>query len=87
MRGDHLVGSNGKPINDLTISASLIPVASGYEGIVTAGAQPADNAGFSIGTTGVVDGQFYGPVGGLEYGATLRLIEGDNILTGAIQAH
>ncbi len=76
-------------INDLTIQATLDGAGQGMPGasfdvgsIVTAG--PSNGAGsFAQGTTGSVEGGFYGP-NAEEIGITIRLSSAPNFLTGSI---
>lgn len=76
-------------INNLTITATIDPLGDGvgsYIGVATAtGAATGSDADLSYNSNGPVDGGFYGP-GGIETGGTLRVVDGENILTGAFAA-
>jgi len=77
------ISGNGYSLNDLSISATITPADGSYTGIVTAGAQPAGDAGMPINTIGKIDGGFYGP-SAEETGATIYIENSTHHLTGAI---
>ncbi|MEE9455205.1 MAG: transferrin-binding protein-like solute binding protein [Paracoccaceae bacterium] len=77
------ISGGGLSLNDLSISATITPADGSYTGIITAGAQPAGDAGMPVGTQGKIDGGFYGP-NAEETGATIYIKNGTHHLTGAI---
>ncbi len=77
----NLVGGGGYVFNDLIISATIEPESS-FEGVLDI--ELTTDGVFSFGDRGQIRGGFYGP-GADEFGATIRISDGDNhIHSGAV---
>jgi len=76
-------------INDIALAATITNVAAtlpstfGAGGIATAGVSGGTGGALPTGTTGSIEGGFYGPNAD-EIGVTIRLTSGTNMLTGSV---